>query len=342
MSVRRFFLDRGVGESRGVVTLARRPERLIIVRDADPAVQRLGARVAARVRTVEQGLGLAFLELGEGPDAALNLAPEVGPVREGAWAEIEIKAEARGGKGANARWVGPAEGPVRLLSPAPSLEQRLISLAKGAPIIVDATARAIADVAQDEALETVFPLHGGGTIAVELTRALVSVDIDVGARLGGIGKRLARAANLAALAEAARVLRLKGLGGLVVIDLAGRGHDGAALLAAARAAFAMDNPGVAFGPISRFGTLELTIPRRLRSPLELLTGDGLVPTRAMALLRALEREAIADGGGRFEALAEPPIAEAATPYLNCLTDQFGGRLFLRAETGRQGFEMRRI
>ena len=123
----------------------------------------------------------------------------------------------------------------------------------------------MADAAQDEALETIFPLPGGGSFAIEPTRALIAVDVDLGAAAGPAAKRAARAANLAALSEAARVLRLKGLGGLVVIDLAGRGHDGAALLTAAKTAFAPDNPGVAFGPISRFGTLELTVPRRARS-----------------------------------------------------------------------------
>jgi hypothetical protein len=48
---------------------------------------------------------------------------------------------------------------------------------------------------------------------------------------------------MAALSLAARILRLKGLGGIVVFDLVGRGHDGQALVTAARNAFAADNPG---------------------------------------------------------------------------------------------------
>ena len=43
MSERRFFLDRGVGETRAVVTLDGRPERLLIARDDDFAIQALGA-----------------------------------------------------------------------------------------------------------------------------------------------------------------------------------------------------------------------------------------------------------------------------------------------------------
>jgi len=343
MSGRRFHIDRGVGESRGVVTLGGRPERLILVREGAPAVQLLGARVAARVRSVDRALAIAFLDLGEGPDAILNLAAGVGPIVEGGWVEVEIKSEARGGKGGAARWLGPSSGPARLLAAGPSLDDRINALAKGAPVVDGPAARSAADLAQEEALQTVFPLRGG-SIAVEATRALVAVDVDLGAAKGDGAKRAAREANIAALSEAARVLRLKGLGGLVVIDLAGRGQDGPPLLAAARAAFAPDNPGVALGPISRFGTLELTIPRRSRATLEILTdGSGSLSavTLALALLRALEREAVADGGARLEAVAPPAIATAAQPFLPRLADRFGARVAIRAESGCAAFEVAR-
>jgi len=344
VSVRKFFFDAGVGESRAVVTLAGRPERLIIARDGDPAVQVMGARVAARIRSVERALGLAFLDLGDGPDAVLNLAPEIGPVAEGGWIEVEIRSEARTGKGASVRWLGPTTGPLRLLAPGPGIEARLAGLAKGAPIETGAQARAAADQAQEEVFETVFPLRGGGSVAVEITRALTAVDVDLGGRAGEGAKRVMRVANIAALGEAARVLRLKGLGGLVVIDLAGRGHDGSALLVAAREAFAPDNPGVSFGAISRFGTLELTIPRRARGALDALTGDSGTPsdrTLAMQLLRALEREAAMDRGARLEALASPGIAQAAQLFLARLTQCFGDRLSLVADPTRTGFEVLR-
>ncbi|MGH7022981.1 MAG: ribonuclease E/G, partial [Caulobacteraceae bacterium] len=241
--------------------------------------------------------------------------------------------------------LGPAEAPARLLAAGPDLAARLAALAKGAPVRTGPAARAAADRAEDEVFETVYPLSNGGSIAVETTRALTAVDVDLGGRGGDGGNRAAKAANLAALSEAARVLRLKGLGGLVVFDLIGRGHDGPALLAAARAAFAPDNPGVALGPVSRFGALELTIPRRSRPALDILadgSGGPSEPTRAMALLRALEREAMADAGARFEALAAPGIAAAAQPFLAQLTDRFGARLSLKGEPGLPGFEVRRL
>jgi Ribonuclease G/E len=337
MTERRLYLDVGAGETRAVVTLDGRPERLLITRDGDMERQALGARIVARVRALDRASALAFLDLGEGPDAVLNLTAEVGPLTEGQALEVEIRAEARRGKGASVRLIGPAEGAPRLLAPAPSLEERLLGYAPHADIRMGSVARSMADGARDEVLATIFPLPGGGSVAIEPTRALTAIDVDLGSRPGAEAKRATRAANLAALGLAARVLRLKGLGGLVVVDLVGRGHDAQALLSAARAAFGPDNPGVALGAISRFGTLEITVPRRARSALDILTDESgaiTVLTEALDLVRAIEREAVADGGGRFEGVAAPAVADAARPALAALTARLGARLAVRGEAGR--------
>jgi Ribonuclease G/E len=336
MTERRAYLDVGVGETRGVVTLDGRPERLLIARDGDLPNQALGAEVIGRVRKLERQLALAFVDLGEGPDGVLALRPDMPRLTEGQAALVEIRAEARGGKGATLRLIGEAEGLPRLAKPAPTIEAELASCTRH-PLVTGGQARAVADAAEIEALTSEFPLPGGGSLAIERTRALIAVDVDVGARPGADAKRVTRAANLAALAAAARLLRLKGEGGLVVIDLAGRGHDGPAMLAAARNAFAPDNPGVALGPIGRFGTLELTVPRRGRSVAErLLAPDGrpTALTLALRLVRAVERQALADPGARIAARAAPAVAQAAQPYIKALTDRFGARLDLAADAGR--------
>ncbi len=337
MTERRIYLDVGAGESRGVVTLDGRPERLLIVRDGDLAAQALGARVVARVRALDRANALAFLDLGQGPDAILNLTKDSGRLVEGQAIEVEIRAEARRGKGASARLVGPAEGQPRLLESAPGLEDQLRAYAPGSEIQRGGVARSMADGAQDAVMTTEFAIAGGGSVAIETTRALTAVDVDLGAHPGAEAKRASRAANFAAIALTARLLRLKGLGGLVVIDLVGRGHDGPALVNAARTAFGPDNPGVAIGAVGRFGTLELTVPRRARPALDILTdetGEPSVTTEALALMRALEREAVADGGGRFEAVAAPDVATAARSVLSALTARLGGRLFVRDDPGR--------
>lgn len=66
------------------------------------------------------------------------------------------------------------------------------------------------------------PLPGGGSLMIEPTRALVAVDVNAGAA------RDAAVANLEAAAELPRQLRLRNLGGLVVVDFIPAGRKGRA------------------------------------------------------------------------------------------------------------------
>ena len=343
ISERLLYLDRAPGERRGVVLLDGRPERLFIERTGDAVVQRLGARGIARVRRIDRGLVSAFLDLGEGLEAILPLTGAAARLVEGAAVEIEIAAEARRGKGAVARLIGAAEGPPRILSPAPPLIERLAALAPGRPIEQGPRARDAADEAEDAALAIEHALAGGGSIAIEPTRALTAVDVDLGAARGD-PRQAARRTNLAALAEAARLLRLKSLGGLIVIDLIGASHDGAALTAALKAAFEPDQPGVSIGPISRFGVLQFTVPRRTRPAMEIICdadGRPSATTAALRLLRGLEREGAADGGARLVGRCAPAAAEAAAPYIAELTDRIGPRFEIRTDPAlrRDQFEI---
>jgi Ribonuclease G/E len=333
MSRRSLFLDHSPGEVRGVVTLDGRPERLILRREDDDPRLQLGARLVARVASLEPTLSTAFLDLGGGAEAILPYKPDARPQR-GQAVEIEIRNEPRRGKLAVARLLGPAEGAPRIVSPAPDLEAVLRGLARDADVVTGRAAREAADEAETESLESVHPLPGGGSLAIEPTRALVAVDIDLGERKGPDAKRVTRQANLAALGAVARLLRLKSLGGIVVIDLVGRGHDGVALLAAARAAFAPDNPGVAIGPVGRFGTMELSLPRRMRPLAEVLLDDrGALSdhTLALRLIRRLQSEGEAQRGARLVARAAPAVAEAAAPLLPKLVDVLGARFAIQSD-----------
>ena len=335
MSERRIYLDRGIGETRGVVTLDGRPERLIVRRDDDDPRLQLGARLVARVASIEPALATAFLDLGAGAEAILPFRPDAKPVR-GQSLEIEIRAEPRRGKLAIARAFGPGEGAPRLIAAAPDIAAELQTLVRDAKLVEGRSARQVADEAEAEALEVVHPLPGGGELAIEPTRALTAIDVDLSERKGGDAKRVTRQANLSALGMAARLLRLKGLGGIVVIDLVGRGHDGNTLLATARAAFGPDNPGVSIGPVGRFGTMELSLPRRTRPIIELLCReDGALSDRTLAqrLIRRLEAEAASQPGARLEARCAPEIARAAASLAKLLTAQIGARFVISPDAG---------
>lgn len=345
MSVRRIYLDQGIGETRGVVTLDDRPERLVIRRQDDDPRLALGARLAARVDSVEPALATAFLDLGAGAGAILPFKPDNRPTR-GGMVEVEIRGEPRRGKLAVARLLGAAEGAPRLLQGPPSMLDILRASAREAELVEGREARDLADEAETEALEVLHPLPGGGLLAIEPTRALTAIDVDLGERKGADAKRVARQANLSALQEAARLLRLKGLGGIVVVDLVGRGHDGNALMAAARAAFGPDNPGVAIGPVGRFGTMEISLPRRTRPVLEqLCREDGALSARTLAqrLVRRLQAEGEAAPGSRLAAKCAPEIAAAAAPLVAELSAKMGARFAVAADPafGRERFEVGR-
>ena len=92
MSGRRIYLDTGIGETRGVDTLEGRPERLLVRRDDDDPRLALGARLVARVVSLEPALATAFLDLGGGAEAILPFRPEARPVR-GQALSVEIRGE---------------------------------------------------------------------------------------------------------------------------------------------------------------------------------------------------------------------------------------------------------
>jgi Ribonuclease G/E len=293
----------------------------------------LGARSIARARRIDRASAGAFMDLGGGIEAVLALTDPAAGLAEGAVVEVEVTAEPRRGKSAVVRLIGPGEGPPRLSAAAPPLVEQLRGYAPGEDIAEGLEARLIADEAEAEALASEHPLPGGGSLAVEPTRALTAIDVDLGAGAGD-ARQAARRANLAAISAAARLLRLKALGGLVAIDLVGKGHDGEALSAAAKTAFAPDGPGVSIGPVNRFGLMILAKPWRHRPVRDILCGaDGgaSATTTGCRLLRALEREGWSDRGARLVGRCSPATAVAAHAYMGELSDRLGARFAIEPD-----------
>ena len=106
-------------------------------------------------------------------------------------------------------------------------------------------------------------LPGGGTLTIETTRALTAMDVD-----SPDGERTAEATNRHAVTACAQALRLRNIGGLVVIDLLKLPDPQARdrVMAAFAAAVADDPRTVALSPrLSPLGLAELSRPRRGRS-----------------------------------------------------------------------------
>ena len=327
---RKLFLDAAPGERRGVVALGGQPERLLIERDGEPDRPRLGETWRGRVGAAAPGFRGFFVDLGCGPAALLAAEAGARPP-EGAVLEVEITAEARAEKGPLVRRVGTGEGTPGRLRPGPTLEDRLRACAPGEAIVTGGAAREAADLAEEAALAELHPLADGISLAVQRTRGLTAVDVDL-ARAEA-GNRAILDANLRAVREAVRLLRLKGLGGLAVIDLVGKASEHAEILGAAKAAVGPDQPGVVVAGISRLGVLEIARPWRETPTAErLLDSEGRPTPRTVAqrALRALERQGRADPGGQFVAVCAPRVAALLDP----LARELGPRFGVRAEVGK--------
>lgn len=119
------------------------------------------------------------------------------------------------------------------------------------------------ETAIGEALARRVALPGGGRLTFDETEALSVVDLDSGSHRGSAG-RGARDVNLKAAPEIARQLRLRNVGGVVVIDALKleRADDRGTFLDALREAVASDPAGVTVHGMTGLGLVELTRPRR--------------------------------------------------------------------------------
>lgn len=160
-------------------------------------------------------------------------------------------------------------------------------------------------------IETAFEhevvLPSGGSIVIDPTEALVSIDINSARATSGSDiEETALTTNLEAVDEIARQLRLRDIGGLIVIDYIDmlQPKNKKAVEDATLAALKKDRARVQFGRISRFGLLEMS-RQRLRPSLgetSAITcprckGRGLIrniKSHSLSLYRRIQQEAIKD------------------------------------------------
>jgi ribonuclease E len=116
----------------------------------------------------------------------------------------------------------------------------------------------------DQIYEKRVPLPSGGSLIIEPTEALVSIDVNSGKSSGERGvEDTAFKTNMEAAEEVARQLRLRDLGGLIVIDfidMRDRKHN-SEVEKVLKNALKMDKARVNLGRISEFGILEMSRQR---------------------------------------------------------------------------------
>ena len=178
----------------------------------------------------------------------------------------------------------------------------------------------------ESAFQREVRLPSGGSIVIDPTEALTSIDINSArATKGGDIEETAFNTNLEAADEIARQLRLRDLGGLVVIDFIDMSVNKHQREVENRMKDAVsgDRARIQLGRISRFGLLEMS-RQRLRPSLgesahnvcPRCAGHGTIrgtESLALSVLRIIEEECIKDNTGQVE--AQLPV-DVATYILN--------------------------
>ena len=174
----------------------------------------------------------------------------------------------------------------------------------------------------ESAFQREVKLPSGGSIVIDPTEALVSIDINSArATKGADIEETAVNTNLEAADEIGRQLRLRDMGGLVVIDFIDMmsNKNQREVETRLKRALEIDRARVQVGRISRFGLMEMS-RQRLRPSLDetashvcpRCSGTGVVrdtKSASLSILRLIEEEAAKDNTAQVRAIV--PVAVAS-------------------------------
>ncbi len=191
-------------------------------------------------------------------------------------------------------------------------------------------------------------LKSGGYLIIDQTEALTTVDVNTG---GFVGARnfddTIFKTNLEASQAIARQLRLRNLGGIVIVDFIdmSRENHRDAVLAEFQKQLARDRIKTAVNGFSSLGLLEMTRKRtreslahQLCEPCSACSGKGVVKTARSVtydILREILREARQFNPREFRVVASPKVIELfldeESQHLASLSDFIGKPISLQAE-----------
>ncbi|MEN9886857.1 MAG: hypothetical protein RL758_1435, partial [Pseudomonadota bacterium] len=192
-------------------------------------------------------------------------------------------------------------------------------------------------------------LKSGGYLVIDQTEALTTVDVNTG---GFVGARnfddTVFRTNLEAAQAIARQLRLRNLGGIVIVDFIDmvREDHRDAVLAEFRKQVARDRVKTMIGGFSQLGLVEMTRKRTRESlahmlcePCPACAGKGDVKTARSVcydILREILREARAFNPREFRVVAPPQVVELfldeESAHLAGLSDFIGKPISLQSES----------
>ena len=196
----------------------------------------------------------------------------------------------------------------------------------------------------------VVPLPGGGYLCIDETEALIAIDINSGKSKNGKDQpELVLKTNLEAAEEIARQMRLRNIGGQVVIDFIdmANAQDREKVNSAMKKFLREDRAKTKVLPISKFGLMEMTRQREHESVKDLVydlcpycNGSGHVKsaiTMSVEIQRRL-KEILRKKGGKkngIRVIMNPTILARLknddAELLTALEDQYGKDLQFRAD-----------
>jgi ribonuclease E len=173
----------------------------------------------------------------------------------------------------------------------------------------------------ESAYSRTVQLPSGGAIVIDHTEALVSVDVNSARSIrGGDIEETATRTNLEAADEVARQMRLRDLGGLIVIDFIDmeESRNRRDVENRLRDALRQDRARVQFGTISKFGLMEMS-RQRLRPalsegasmPCPRCGGAGHIrdtESSALQILRIIQEESMKEGTAAVHAQVPVDVA----------------------------------
>jgi hypothetical protein len=354
---REIWINAGAGETRAALLKDGVLDGYLAGSLLGPRGARLGDIYLGRAAKVMAALEAAFVEIGAERPGFLPLREVGGTLQEGAALAVVVTREAAGEKGARlsakvAAAPPPGARPPMLLQPGPDVMARAIGAWADAQteILIDdgraaAAARAafpqlriaqsgadLFDAIEEQLAGLAAPrvmLPSGGFLTIERTRALTAIDVDSGGFQAAGGRaETARRINREAAREAGRQIRLRGLGGIMVIDFI---QTDELLALAGMLRDSLGEP-VEIAPVPALGLV--TLARRHEA---LAAGTGF-DAAARAVLRQIERSARAAPGRLLTVRAAPEVtALLAGAAVRAGLDRRGvGQVHYAAEVGRGG------
>ena len=250
-------------------------------------IAKTGQEYCARIKTIDMRLNAAFVDLGDEQALLQFSLPRPKYIIEGAAIIVKITRPKFGDKLALSSFIGEA-------SPKAKCPELLKDVAEWGDwpepqIANNDEAQKIQDLLFELA-SNIINLKNGGNIKIDKTRALTAIDIDAAGRIAGGTNQsnFNHKLNQEAAYEITRQIKLRNIGGLIIIDFVGAPTKlESQILVEILQKELKQNRKCEILPISKFGLCEIT---RARNGIEIGDILGDISTNAINAINALAQK----------------------------------------------------